>query len=158
MASRPPSVIFLPGIMGARLYFPKSGMYRDPDSTTRMVDWVPTPLIRSSTYLKNLVHVREPAGVLIDPVGVSAKPHQVEHGWGTVAWGFYGDFHSDLEMNYGPHVHAIGYDWRQSLRRLGLYVRDKIRRIRETEGTQRFVIVTHSMGGLVARAAFAVDP
>lgn len=158
MSSRPPSVIFLPGIMGSRLYFPKSGMYWDPDSTSRMVDWVPTPLLRSSNYLKNLVHVREPAGVLIDPVAVSAKPHQVEHGWGTVSWNFYGDFLTDLENVYGPHVHAVGYDWRQSLRRIGLYVRDKIRRIRETEGSQRFVIVTHSMGGLVARAAFAVDP
>ncbi len=155
--SKPPSVIFLPGIMGSRLYFPNSGMFWDPDSVARMVDWVPTPL-RSSGYLRNLVHVRQPAGVLIDPISVSAKPHQLEHGWGTVSWSFYGDLLTDLEKEYGPFVHAVGYDWRQSLRRLGNYVKDKIRRIRETEGADRFVIVTHSMGGLVARAAFAADP
>lgn len=157
MSSSPPSVIFLPGIMGSRLYFPKSGMFWDPDSTSRMVDWIPTPLLRSPEYLGQLVHVREPAGVLIDPIATTAKPHQVEHGWGTVSWEFYGDLLTDLESRVGPHVHAIGYDWRQSLRRLGLYVSDKIRRIRETEGARRFVIVTHSMGGLVARAAFAAD-
>ena len=154
---KPPSVIFLPGIMGSRLYFPNSGMFWDPDSVARMVDWVPTPL-RSSGYLRNLVHVRQPAGVLVDPVSVTAKPHQVEHGWGTVSWSFYGDLLTDLEREYGPYVHAVGYDWRQSLRRLGIYVNDKIRRIRETEGAERFIIVTHSMGGLVARAAFAADP
>lgn len=155
---RKTSVIFLPGIMGSRLYFPKSEQFWDPDSPARMLGWVPTPLLRSSDYLREQVHVREPAGVLIDPVATSLDDWQVEHGWGTVSWNFYGDFLTDLANRFGRNVHAVGYDWRQSLRRLGEYVCDKIRRIRESESTERFIIVTHSMGGLVARAAFATDP
>jgi pimeloyl-ACP methyl ester carboxylesterase len=123
-----------------------------------MIDWIPAPLLRSADYLRRQVHVREPAGVLVDPIAFDAEPLQIENGWGTVSWKFYGDFLKELETVYGPNVHAVGYDWRQSLRRLGGYVGDKIRRIQEVEGAERFIIVTHSMGGLVARAAFAVDP
>lgn len=104
------------------------------------------------------MHVREPAGVLVDAADAGVTDDQIRRGWGTVAWGFYGEFLKRLENQYGQNVHAVGYDWRQSLRRLGRYVGQKFDRIRETSGSDQLIVVTHSMGGLVARAAFAADP
>jgi hypothetical protein len=55
-------------------------------------------------------------------------------------------------------VHAVGYNWLKSNLDSGQYVADKIRAIRQGYAArgltcEKVIVVTHSMGGLVARAA-----
>lgn len=71
---------------------------------------------------------------------------------------------SELEQvsKYWYPVHAVGYNWLQSNEDSGKYLAKKIDEIlahyRDKWGSkavQKVVLVTHSMGGLVARAAYA---
>ncbi|WP_066701426.1 esterase/lipase family protein [Celeribacter ethanolicus] len=104
---------------------------------------------------------------------------QVERNWGSVAWGFYGGIlkqleHSRLEISQQAKqsnplfnlvempVFALGYNWSQSNYDSGKYAAEKIKewvsrgKARADEiGAQcpGAVVVTHSMGGLVARSA-----
>ncbi|AMP12842.1 esterase/lipase family protein [Collimonas pratensis] len=58
-------------------------------------------------------------------------------------------------------VHAVGYNWLQSNEDAGKYLASEIRRIKalyqkkfkRPEACQKVVVITHSMGGLVTRAA-----
>ena len=154
----PVPIVFLPGVMGSRLYFPNSRKYWDPDHRGRMLEWVPIPWFRSHDYLRQQMHVREPAGVLIDhdqpaeAIDAAAR----DRGWGGVAWGFYGAFLKELQA-LAP-TYAVGYDWRQGIGRLGGHLRAKVQRIRALHGAREVILITHSMGGLVARAALTQDP
>ena len=85
-------------------------------------------------------------------------------GWGSVVWSFYGPIllHLQEVLNPGrganePHpVYAIGYDWRQSNTDSGNVLLLQIQRILEdTPLARRVIVVSHSMGGLVTRAALA---
>lgn len=73
---------------------------------------------------------------------------------------------SDLEhmSEYWFPVHAVGYNWLQSNEDAGKYLAGEIRRIKalyqkklnRADACQKVIMITHSMGGLVTRAA--VDP
>jgi pimeloyl-ACP methyl ester carboxylesterase len=87
-----------------------------------------------------------------------------ERGWGGVAWGFYGPILTYLEKRFnhpkyqpsGRHpVYAYGYDWRKSnaVSADGLVARVKAIKKDDWPDAKKVVIVTHSMGGLVARYA-----
>lgn len=88
-----------------------------------------------------------------------------DRGWGGLAWDFYGSILRYLEKHFnhpnhgatGIHpVYAYGYDWRKSnsVSAAGLVRRvDAI--LEEWPGATKVLIVTHSMGGLVARYACA---
>jgi hypothetical protein len=52
----------------------------------------------------------------------------------------------------------VGYDWRQDIRWLGEYAAGKLRTCLEVTGAPRLRVATHSMGGLVVRAALRADP
>lgn len=62
-------------------------------------------------------------------------------------------------------VHAIGYNWLQSNEDAGKYLASEIRRIKalyqkklkRPEACQKVIVITHSMGGLVTRAAVHPD-
>src|SRR5262249_7698069 len=74
-------------------------------------------------------------------------------------WSFYGPFLHDLQDAARPaDAYAVGYDWRQDLWWLGGFFRDKLLRVLQLTGADRALVVTHSMGGLVARSAFVQDP
>src|SRR5438105_3377241 len=84
----PVPIIFLPGVMGSRLYFQNSRRYWDPDHRGRMLEWVPIPFFRGADSLRQQMHVREPAGILIDH---DQPPQEINdaacaRGWGSVAW------------------------------------------------------------------------
>jgi pimeloyl-ACP methyl ester carboxylesterase len=145
--------------MGSRLYFETSGMFWDPDSTWRMLRWAPLWPFRSDDNNRRDLHAREPAGVLVDPLDSSVDDDGVAHGWGGVVWSFYGDYLSDLR-NFAAdrRAFAVGYDWRQDIQWLGEFAADKLLACLEQTGADQLWLVTHSMGGLVVRAAFRFRP
>jgi hypothetical protein len=158
MADRP-AIVFLPGVMGSRLYFPNSNKFWDPDSTWRMLRWAPVWPIRTDDDNRRDLHAREPAGVVIDPLKNNVDADGVAHGWGGVVWSYYGDYLKHLRDIAGvERAFAVGYDWRQDIRWLGEYAADKFWKALDATGADKLAIVTHSMGGLVARAAFIHDP
>ncbi len=91
-----------------------------------------------------------------------------ERGWGAVAWGFYRDALEKLEAGhewpepaasfFRMPVYAFGYNWTDPCKTSGQKLKDRIgeitKRHREKgERCQKVMLVTHSMGGIVARAA-----
>jgi pimeloyl-ACP methyl ester carboxylesterase len=85
-----------------------------------------------------------------------------ERGWGGMVWTFYRDLLITLteQLNKGPGtserhpVYAIGYDWRQSCADSAKKMIPRINEIlKKHEGAKQVIVVTHSMGGLVTRAA-----
>jgi pimeloyl-ACP methyl ester carboxylesterase len=150
-------VVLLPGVMGSRLYFPNSRRFWDPDRPDRMAWWAPVWPFRSDDDNRQELHVREQAGVVLDTAHVSAD--ESARGWSTVIWSFYGKMLRRLEDWAGAQtVFAIGYDWRQDIRWLGQYTAGKLAQVLAQTGAEKVAIVTHSMGGLVARAALRVNP
>ncbi|MBV8313664.1 MAG: hypothetical protein JOZ53_01775 [Planctomycetaceae bacterium] len=140
-------IVFLPGIMGSRLYFPNSEKYWDPDNVLRMSEWIPVPL-RSPDKLRKQMSFLEPAVV------VSDDPN--DRGWSGVPASFYTDFLGNLQARFpNAPVYAIGYDWRQDNWSTADAVVAKIREILAREHAAQVQVVTHSMGGLVFRAALA---
>jgi pimeloyl-ACP methyl ester carboxylesterase len=159
MAAQLP-IVFLPGVMGSRLYFPASDRYWDPDSTWRMLRWAPIPLLRSDDDNRKEMHASQPANVVIDPLDDDDFDQEgVSLGWGGVVWSYYGDFLNSLRtLALNRKAFAVGYDWRQDIRWLGEFVADKLLAALEATGAAQIHVVTHSMGGLVARAAFLHNP
>ena len=159
MPDQPP-IVFLPGVMGSRLYFQNSGKFWDPDSTWRMLRWLPIWLVRSNDDNRRELHASEPAAVMIDPLNAgSMNAQEVRLGWGGVVWSYYSSFLKQLRSLAGNgQAFAVGYDWRQDMRWLGEFVAEKLWAVLETTGADKLSLVTHSMGGLVARAALVHDP
>ena len=100
--------------------------------------------------------------------GSTFDDYYAGRGWAGVPWGFYGPVLTFLEANLNdpaatgagvPHpVYAFGYDWRLSCAtiadKLAAYI-DRV--LANHAGAEQVILVTHSMGGLVARAA-CLDP
>lgn len=85
-----------------------------------------------------------------------------KRGWGSLVWTFYGEMLLQLanELNPTPNtseshpVYACGYDWRQSCEESGNTLVAFIDQVfSEQPFASMVVVVTHSMGGLVTRAA-----
>jgi muramidase (phage lysozyme) len=151
-------LIVLPGVMGSRLRI-KNGqdaVYWDLDSLiTRMIWWV----FHGAKDQGEVLDYTKSADVLRDNNDLS--PDRVAKGWGTIAWRFYADlliglekFAAEVETRIGISlpVYAIGYDWRQPIEVSSEYVREQINKILNQENSRRIIIITHGMGGLVARA------
>lgn len=109
--------------------------------------------------------------------GEDPERHANLRGWGGVAWDLYGEFLVQLhEGNPGSHaaisslfgsgewpafdlpVYAFGYDWTasnlESGQALATFIQSTINGYRTRGRTcERVILVTHSMGGLVARSA-----
>jgi pimeloyl-ACP methyl ester carboxylesterase len=146
-------IIFFPGIMGSRLYFTSSDRYWDPDSTFRMLPWLIDP-----SNNRAFIHGSEPADVVQSPIWSEFDAAQELRGWGGPVWSFYGGLLNFLE-DLGPNpVYAIGYDWRQDIGSLGIDALTRVREILTATNAAKAVLIAHSMGGLVVRAAFRQDP
>jgi len=82
-------------------------------------------------------------------------------GWAGVAWGFYGPILMHLESAFldGPYecpVYAFGYDWRRANQDSATdFERFVGTTLDKHPGAEQCIVVTHSMGGFVVRAALA---
>jgi pimeloyl-ACP methyl ester carboxylesterase len=143
-------IVFVPGVMGSRLHFTAIDESWDPDSDWAMFHWLRISAERSrqELALDNTVEVMNANDDLTDA--------QRDRGWGGISWKFYGQFVRDLAAQrfsrYRTPVYVIGYDWRQNNRDSGDAIARRIRAILAGEGAERFVLISHSMGGLVTRA------
>ena len=151
-------ILLFPGIMGSRLYFPAADRFWDPDSNKRMLWWAPVWPVRSDEDNRRDLRFEQPAGVVIDPLGDEFGPAEADRGWGGVVWSYYGEMLGDLRTDAAGEAYAAGYDWRQGIKWLGEFAATRIRRVLEITGAARLAVVTHSMGGLVVRAAFQHFP
>jgi hypothetical protein len=83
--------------------------------------------------------------------------------WSTVAWGYYGPLLMALEGAFNSAmtacpVYAFGYDWRQSNATSGdLFKTFVDATLRNHPTATQCLVVTHSMGGFVVRAALATN-
>lgn len=149
-------VVFVPGVMGSRL---ELGEVRwDPDSTMHMLrHWV----ITSAETTRRQLSLDTDGRVMDTADDDDVPADRLPRGWGGVAWGFYGTFLQHLEaQRFGAvstPVYAVGYDWRQDNRASGRDVAARIGEILAAHAAQRYILVSHSMGGLVTRAMLKQD-
>lgn len=172
---KPLPIVFVPGVMGSRLRMVAHNELWDPDSTRNMLGWS----LRSAERAAEILSVRTGmAEVLSDPIKYDAAletiwravdpagdPHFYgrHRGWGGVSQGYYYKALVALETAFnsgayaaGEHpVYAFGYDWRRTVSHSATLLARRIRHVLEKHGADRVVLVTHSMGGLVARYACA---
>lgn len=174
-------VVFVPGVMGSRLEFINSGnfFYKenrvwDPDDTGKMSRWIVTNASSQGYAMKSQQEVRimtELPKWMQESKDARRKltEEEIARGWSTVAIGVYSPFLRYLaKEKFGAAqvpVYAVGYDWRKSNKESGAFLTQKIREIiaavnekLQTEAVKKVVVVTHSMGGLVARAALKDAP
>lgn len=84
--------------------------------------------------------------------------HLISKGWNEVVWDYYGKFlvtlqeHSHSFQGADFPVYAVGYDWRGSNAKSAQRLHERIQDVTEKENADQVVIITHSMGGLVARS------
>lgn len=147
-------VVFVPGVMGSRLTLGADDRW-DPDSVPNMIGWA---MNRAETS-RRLLSI-DTDGAVMD-TGSKPPADRLARGWGGVAWAFYGRFLRDVEArrfgSLSTPVYAVGYDWRQDNRVSGRAVATRIGEILATHAAQRFILVSHSMGGLVTRAMLKQD-
>jgi pimeloyl-ACP methyl ester carboxylesterase len=147
-------LIVVPGVMGSRLHFTADDEYWDPDSLWRMSHWLTTG---AEKVREEFTH----AAVVMSE-GNDLSPELCKRGWAGVAKDFYGDFLEFLAKQrfagYRTPVYAIGYDWRKDNKDSGNAVARRIAEILQTEQTDRYILISHSMGGMVTRAALQQNP
>jgi pimeloyl-ACP methyl ester carboxylesterase len=138
-------VVFVPGVMGTRLEFKSDGGHWDPDSEIALASW--------STDLSRTVYLRFRSNTAVI-LGESSL--LFDRGFAQIVQRVYGKFldflAAAMTTPFCP-VHAVGYDWTQSNAVSAARLDDEVQRICKMWGAKKVVIVTHSMGGIVARAA-----
>ncbi len=155
-------VLLLPGVMGTRLRLAGGRVPAwDPDSNLTMGRWF---LADGGDKLASLA-VGNGATIIADASGDRHRK-----GWDQVASNFYAPMLEAIERAFnapsfarpaGPlrcPAWAMGYDWRQSCASHAGRLERTIDRVLEAERARQLILVTHSMGGLVARAAIAGNP
>ena len=173
-------IIFIPGIMGSRLKNNEGDMIWDPDNNWFMLKnygllWMATAKSRkelvigkqfSPEYLEVLQDDAIQTKRIADPGGIDKT--RKERGWGGVSWSTYGDILKVLQKRlwdetvslfYEFPVHAFGYNWTASNDLAGKKLVEEIDRIIKLykdkgRHCEKVLLVTHSMGGLVARSAY----
>lgn len=169
----PTPIVFVPGVMGSRLKLGNDAW--DPDSATGMLGWAARDPVDAAALLDirggNQATLMNEAIEWDDRLAEIWKivdPKQQKdfygnlRGWSGVAKDFYRDLLVRLEAFFnaypfvpGAHpVYAFGYDWRKSNADSGKKLATRIDEIlKKHPGSSKVVLVTHSMGGLVARHA-----
>ena len=164
-------IMFLPGIMGTRLQNSKTKeIIWDPDKMSYMIGLSWKKIAEKQKLLgisnsPNAEPIIDPAKIL----EIFPKPYAAERrerGYASVASGFYEKFLKTLETKLNnPEVpqgaqdteiiypvYVCPYDWRKDITDIaGKEVKDVYDTIKKDQGTDEIIIITHSMGGLVAR-------
>lgn len=150
-------IIFAPGIMGSRLHFTRINRYWDPDHMIRRMRYW---LTSSAETVRRAFALDSPAVVMSEGDGYTAQ--QLERGWAGVAKDFYKGLLVHLSrQDYGAYdtpVYAIGYDWRQNNNDSGDAIMRRIDEILTAEDASRYILLSHSMGGLATRAGLRRNP
>lgn len=150
-------IVFVPGVMGSRLHFTDIDEYWNPDSNWHMLHWLRVSYETCATEF----HFDAPADVMTNNTSGALRPEETGRGWEGVSWKFYVPFLRFLNQVAFPSactpVYARGYDWRQSNSLSGAILSEQIDEILELENAEKVIICTHSMGGLVTRAALKSD-
>lgn len=167
-------VIFVPGIMGSRLKHGAKKVW-DPDDKFFMLKEYGTVFATAAKKKAKIV------GDDFDPDRLVPYEDDAEHnqkfahvpgaadrGWGTVAWGTYGEILQELQKPeswpapirafFDIQVYAVGYNWSASNVDSGRKLKEKIEKyVKDAQKDgglcRKAILVTHSMGGLVARWA-----
>jgi len=143
----------LPGIMGTRLLFTRTGKQWDPDDMKEM--WWDWYHVFPRDNRADLHFKLQTAVVQYDPEDDVLTSAQKARGWGGPAWTYYGELLRDLEARHpNAPVWAVGYDWRKPIEETGKTVGGKIVSVLRALGKDEFGVIMHSMGGLVMRSAF----
>jgi hypothetical protein len=172
-------IVLVPGIMGTRL---RAATERraiwDPDSILSMIKkyggfWLGAQARQRNLFGGGLLYQKGSAIPFEDdpdhnPSIDEAHAGASRRGWGGVAWMTYAPILVALEQaRWGAFlgrcfdlpVYACGYDWRGSVADAGARLAARVRRIKRERGRtcNQVILVTHSMGGLVARSACKRD-
>jgi pimeloyl-ACP methyl ester carboxylesterase len=144
----PVPVIVIPGVMGSRVRMRLAGapVTWDPDNGAALALLVAMPIGAKVSLFSS------EGEVIQDP-----RPE----GFPEVAWGFYGPLITDLVSSLPQAtlpVYALGYDWRKSNDESGKVIAQRVTDILTSLNAKKAILVTHSMGGLVARAALRYVP
>lgn len=173
-------IIFIPGIMGSRLKTKSGKTVWDPDALDFMffnygIWWGVSAksrkeLVIGKQFTPEYLEVMQDDAIqtkrIADPGGIDKT--RKERGWGGVSWSTYGDILKVLQKRlwdetvslfYEFPVHAFGYNWTASNDLAGKKLVEEIDRIIKLykdkgRHCEKVLLVTHSMGGLVARSAY----
>lgn len=172
---KPLPIVFLPGVMGSRLRLVAHNEKWDPDSKLNLIGWATRSVERAAEMLSVRTGMAE---VLSDPIKYDQKLETIwravdpggdpnfygkQRGWGGASRTYYYEVLSTLEaaLNAAPYepgehpVYAFGYDWRRTISHSATLLARRVRYVLDKHGADKVVLVTHSMGGLVARYACA---
>ena len=153
-------IIFVPGVMGTRLEIKSSNSKWDPESTFNMLGWAN----KSAKTNRQQMAWDHPGAPM--QKGDDRSKEELERFYAEVVHSFYVKFLQQLHKlgtnkgfgNVRCPVYAAGYDWRQSnadsAKRVGERVTNVMKReteLQKKEVTQ-FILISHSMGGLVTRS------
>lgn len=150
LSARTVPIIFVPGVMGSKLHFPDPGGIGggedwDPDSNYAMSHWISISAEDARWEMGF-----EATATVFDQ---DPPPNK---GFNSVAQGFYRgflDFLTGLQsLCAKTPVYAVGYDWRQSNLASGAWLDVHITAILSQEKADNFILISHSMGGIVCRS------
>lgn len=153
-------IVFLPGIMGSRLRLTlgRQRLDWDPDDELGMLSWVNLSLPERTAFLKSAKPSFPDHSYTYVLKKFKDPAHQ--NGFPEVMGGAYLPFlekmaaldeHDEFYGSTRCPVYALGYDWRRSIKECAAEVGPRIDKILADRNADKVVIVTHSMGGLVAR-------
>jgi len=170
-------VIFVPGIMGSRLKNKDEAKIWDPDAKGFMFWKYGVFLATSAETKRNMLigeefssgyaqaHNYDPDQ--ISKIADERDTTREKRGWGGVSWSSYGDvlktlqnreWNQSVNLFYEFPVHAFGYNWTDSNYFAGEQLAAEIKKVIKEyvdagRKCKKVLLVTHSMGGLVARSA-----
>lgn len=133
-----PNVVYLPGIFGSRLNFGSARLLFFDDVWPPGLDVLTGILLQLQLAADGVSPGPMTAGVALNVAGLVQFEYQQL---------------SAYMSKRGWHVLEAFYDWRLSVQRSAPVV---LAAITQAFGNQQFVFVCHSMGGLVARAVYAL--
>ena len=164
-------IMFLPGIMGTRLQDSESGKtIWDPDNVLYMAG-LSRKKISDKQKLLGITNVSAAKPITkaarnVLGLSKSYSVEQLDRNYAAIASGFYDRFLRALETKLNTEqsqiiypVYVCAYDWRKDINAIAATeVKDIYNKIKEEQETDEMIIITHSMGGLVAREFLRQNP